>query len=151
MALALYLGLYCAIAAGLAFGVYEWMLPSRHANPGVAAYKPPPATVLGYAPALPRLADAAVATAAVAEPEPDTVGAAAPAPAAPTEAKKPDAETKKPDAEVKQAKAERPKRQHQARRREWRDPMMSYAAQPFYYGGYRSYAAQPFYGGYRPF
>jgi len=70
----------------------------------------------------------------------------------PSEAQKPDAEAKKPAAEVKQAKTERPKRQHQARRREWRDPMMSYAAQPFY-GGYRSYyAAQPYYsGGYRPF
>src|SRR5262249_16195225 len=101
VALALYLGLYCAIAAGLAFGVYDWMRPSPHATPGVAAYKAPPATVLGYAPALPRLADAAVATAAVAEPEP---GAPAPPPSPPSEAQKPDAEAKKPAAEVKQAK-----------------------------------------------
>ena len=140
-ALVLCLGLYCAVAAGFAFGVYELMQPSRHANPGLAAYKPPPATVIADAPPS-RHADTALASAAPAEPE--TVGAAEVQPPPP-------AETAPPAPEVKQAKVERPKRQRPARRREWRDPMMNYAAQPFYYGGYRSYAAQPFYGGYRPF
>src|SRR5262249_46746735 len=124
VALVLYLGLYCAIAGGLAFGVYEWMQPSRRDNPGVAAYKAPPATVLGYAPAS-RHAEVAVATPPAAEPEPETVAAAAPPPSPPSEAQKPDAEAKKPAAEGQQAKTERQKRQHQARRGEGRDPMMS--------------------------
>jgi hypothetical protein len=141
-ALVLCLGLYVAVAACFAFGVYELMQPSRHANPGLAAYKPPPATVIAYAPPS-RPADVAVAAPAPAEPE--TVGTAEAAPAPPP------AEAKPPAPEVKEAKVERPKRQRPARRREYRDPMMNYAAQPFYYGGYRSYAAQPFYGGYRPF
>ena len=141
VALALYLGVYCAVAACFAFGVYELMQPSRHANPGLAAYKPPPATVIAYAPPS-RPADVAVATPAATEPE--TVGAAEAAQAPPP------TEAKPPAPEVKQAKVEHPKRQRPARRREWRDPMMNYAAQPFY--GYRlNYAAQPFYGGYRPF
>ena len=142
-ALVLYLGVYFAVAAGFGFGVYGLLQPSRHANPGLAAYKPPPATVIAYVPTSWRPADAAVAMPAAAEPE--TVGAAEAAPAPPP------AEAKPPAPEVKQAKVERPKRQRPARRREWRDPMMNYAAQPFY-GGYRlNYAAQPFYGGYRPF
>src|SRR5262249_14740228 len=142
--LVLCLGFYVAVAACFAFGVYELMQPSCHTNPGLAAYKPPPATVIAYAPPS-RSADAAVAAPAPAEPE--TVGAAEAA-APPAEAKP---ETKPPAPEVKEAKVERPKRQRPARRREYRDPMMNYAAQPFY--GYRStYAAQPFYyGGYRPF
>jgi len=147
-ALVLYLGAYCALAAGLAFGAYELMQPSRHANPGLAAYKPPPATVIGYGPPSRHIDTAAPALA-----EPETVAAA--------EAQQPaPAEATLPAPEVKQAKVEHPKPKRQVRRREWRDPMMNYAAQPYY--GYRStYAAQPFYGnrstyaaqpfGYRPF
>jgi len=43
---ALYLFLYLAAAAGFGFGLYELFQPARRENPGLAAYKPPPATVI---------------------------------------------------------------------------------------------------------
>ena len=49
-ALAIHLGVYCAAGACFALGLYALMQPSRSANPGVAAYKPPPGTVITYAP-----------------------------------------------------------------------------------------------------
>jgi hypothetical protein len=42
--LALLLSLYLAVASGFAFGLYGLLQPTRFTNPGVAAYKPPPAT-----------------------------------------------------------------------------------------------------------
>jgi len=42
--LAFLLSLYLAVAGGLAFGLYELLQPTRFANRGLAAYKPPPAT-----------------------------------------------------------------------------------------------------------
>jgi hypothetical protein len=47
-ALALHLCLYCCVAGCFAFGLYELMQPTRSNNPGLAAYKPPPATVITY-------------------------------------------------------------------------------------------------------
>ena len=44
--LALHLFLYLAVAGGLGFGVYHFFQPVRIQNPGLAAYKPPPATVI---------------------------------------------------------------------------------------------------------
>jgi len=42
----------CAFACGTAiFGFYELMQPVRNANPGIAAYDPPPRTVINYLPA----------------------------------------------------------------------------------------------------
>src|SRR3954470_9662769 len=43
---ALHLFLYLAVAGGLGFGLYELLQPVRSHNPGLAAYKPPPATVI---------------------------------------------------------------------------------------------------------
>jgi hypothetical protein len=45
-ALAIHLCLYLAVAAGFAFGLYELLQPARFPNPGLAAYKPPPATLV---------------------------------------------------------------------------------------------------------
>ena len=45
VALAMHLGIYCAVAVCFAFGVYEFMQPSRIPNPGLAGYKPPPGSV----------------------------------------------------------------------------------------------------------
>jgi len=42
----------CAFACGAAvFGFYKLMQPVRYANPGIAAYDPPPRTVINYPPA----------------------------------------------------------------------------------------------------
>jgi hypothetical protein len=45
-ALAIHLCIYCGVAGCFAFGLYELLQPARNSNPGVAAYKPPPATVI---------------------------------------------------------------------------------------------------------
>ena len=44
--LALHLFLYLAVAGGLGFGAYHLFQPVRIQNPGLAAYKPPPATAI---------------------------------------------------------------------------------------------------------
>ena len=49
-ALAIHLCLYCAVGGCFAFGLYELLQPTRFVNPGIAAYKPPPATVIAYGP-----------------------------------------------------------------------------------------------------
>jgi hypothetical protein len=42
----------CALVCGLlGFGFYKLMEPTQAPNPGVAAYKPPPGTVITYSPA----------------------------------------------------------------------------------------------------
>jgi hypothetical protein len=45
-ALCVHLCIYCAVAACFGLGFYVLMQPSRSPNPGLAAYKPPPATVI---------------------------------------------------------------------------------------------------------
>jgi hypothetical protein len=47
-ALCIHLSIYCAAAVCFGFGFYEFMQPSFSPNPGLAAYKPPPATVISY-------------------------------------------------------------------------------------------------------
>jgi hypothetical protein len=49
-ALAMHLCLYCAVGGCFAFGLYELLQPTRSSNPGIAAYKPPPRTVIAYGP-----------------------------------------------------------------------------------------------------
>ena len=46
VALAIYAVVCCAVTVCLALGLYELMQPRRFANPGLAAYKPPPGTVI---------------------------------------------------------------------------------------------------------
>ena len=48
-ALGIHLIVYCAVGAGLAFGLYALLQPSRTPNSGLAIYKPPPAAVVTYA------------------------------------------------------------------------------------------------------
>jgi hypothetical protein len=50
--LAMHLCLYCGAAACFASGSYYLMQPTRLVNPGLAAYKPPPRTVIAHAPPL---------------------------------------------------------------------------------------------------
>jgi hypothetical protein len=47
-ALAIHLCIYCGVAGCFAFGLYELLQPTRNNNPGLAAYKPPPATVITH-------------------------------------------------------------------------------------------------------
>jgi len=52
---AIHLALYCAVGACFALGFYFVMQPSRTPNPGLAAYRPPPATVMTMSvPSLPK-------------------------------------------------------------------------------------------------
>jgi len=75
--LAEHLCMYCAGAGLIAFALYYAMQPTRVANPGLAAYKPPPRTVMTYT--VPFTVEReAIIPAAVAAPEPETVGASAP-------------------------------------------------------------------------
>ena len=68
--------MYCAGAGLIAFALYYSMQPTRVANPGLAAYKPPPRTVLTYT--VPLTLEREATPAAVAASEPETVGASAP-------------------------------------------------------------------------
>src|SRR5262245_35934037 len=73
-ALADHFCMYCAGAGLIAFVLYHSMQPTRVVNPGLAAYKPPPRTVITYAAPL-KFEREAIAPAALAAPEPETVGA----------------------------------------------------------------------------
>lgn len=44
--------LYCAVAGCLGFGLYTLLQPARFPNPGMAAYKPPPRSVVTFLPPL---------------------------------------------------------------------------------------------------
>ena len=129
VALAIYLGIYVGAAGCFAAGLHWLMQPSVLPNAGLAAYKPPPNTIVTYRgspsawtpPTLPE------PTVAVAEPGPEV--AVSPVAAPKKEAKK-------------QQAAPRPRRP----RPERPDPMREYAYQPSY--------SQPSYGqpsyGFRP-
>jgi hypothetical protein len=118
--LAMHLCLYCGAAACFASGSYYLMQPTRLVNPGLAAYKPPPRTVIAHAPPL-KLEREAITPVARVEPEPETVGASAPQ----------QPEPKKAKAQVKTQSPSRALRRPQP-------------AEPL------NYAYQPFFGGYRP-
>src|SRR5215813_12736082 len=76
VALAEHLCMYCAGAGLIAFALYYAMQPTRVANPGLAAYKPPPRTVMTYT--VPLTFEREATTPAAAASEPETVGASAP-------------------------------------------------------------------------
>ena len=83
-ALGIHLSLYCAVAGCLVLGLYALMQPSRSPNPGLAAYKPPPGTVVNYvAPAQTRERTEAAAAVVILPPEPETTGLATRAPEPP--------------------------------------------------------------------
>jgi hypothetical protein len=74
-ALGIHLCFYCAVAACFGFGLYVLLQPTRFANPGMAAYKPPPRTVVTFLPPL-RLRNGGARTGSL-EPtaaEPETTG-----------------------------------------------------------------------------
>jgi hypothetical protein len=120
--------MYCAGAACIAFALYYLMQPTRVANPGLAAYKPSPRTVITYAVPL-RLEREAITPAAMAAPEPETVGASAAVGASAPQL--PEANKAK-----SQIKAQRPPRARPAPRPQPENPT--------------NYAYQPSFGDYRP-
>jgi hypothetical protein len=123
VALAVHLGTFCAVTACLAFALYELMQPIRSANPGLAAYKPPPGTVINLASPAP---SASVPQPGLIEPPLETMAASVPQ------------QQSEADKTKTELKTKRPKRQRTARRKERRNPMTGYAFQP-YFGGYRSW------------
>jgi hypothetical protein len=108
-ALGIHLCLYCALGGCFAFGFYALMQPTLYPNPGVAAYEPPPATVINYtlAPRLRNNIQEPLASPALQEPEPETTGRSTarpelvPAPAPAPVAKSSPKVTRKPPREVK--------------------------------------------------
>ena len=125
VALAVYLGTVCALTACLALGLYELMQPTRSTNPGLAAYKPPPRTVIDLASPAP----------AAPLPESSLGSVERPLETIATLVPERQSEADKTKTELK---TKRPKRQRAARRKERRSPMSGYAFQP-YFGGYRSW------------
>jgi hypothetical protein len=125
VALAEHLCMYCAGAGLIAFALYYAMQPTRVANPGLAAYKPPPRTVMTYT--VPLTFEREATTPAAAASEPETIGASAP--------QLP--EVKKAKSQAKeQVKAQRPPRARPVRRQQPEHPA--------------DYAYQPSSGEYRP-
>jgi hypothetical protein len=128
VALAIHLGIYCAAAACFALGLYALLQPSRHPNPGLSAYKPPPAMVVTYLPSVRNGRDPVPFTTV----EADT---AKPETAKPETAKRAQADAQKP---AQEATAEAAKRQRAASvRKEKREIRAEYAAQPVFGGGSR--------------
>ncbi len=132
VALAIHLGVYCAVAACFALALYYLMRPTRLPNPGMAAYKPSPSTT-GYA-ALLRAEREAAKRGVKVELEPETTGAAAPQ--APDV--KPDAKKAKAQGRTSGQSRTRP-----ARRPQPADPTIQ-PADP------TTFAQQPFFSGHRP-
>ena len=128
-ALAIHLGIYCAVAACFALGLYALLQPARYTNPGLSAYKAPPAMVVTYLPSI-RNADTRSIVAAEAE---AAKAQAAKAAMARSGTAKP--ETTKPETAAQEARAETAKRQRAASaRRERREPWTRYAEQPMFGG-----------------
>lgn len=127
VALAIYAVICCTVTVCLALGLYESMQPRRFANPGLAAYKPPPGTIInlvGLAPPAPR---PEIITASI-EPPVDP-----PAQALEISVLPPQVEPKSTN-----AKPERPKRPRAAHVKRRPDPMMGHALM--------GYAFQPSFG-----
>jgi hypothetical protein len=140
-ALAICLGVYSFVAGCFALALYALLQPSTSPNPGLAAYDPPPRTVITYA-APARLKGG---------PETDGFAAAAigPEPTAPEETTKEAAKTEGNKAEAKteeakpEVKAQSKPRRTATRQRERQSPGWDY-------GQRWDYAAQPSYNNYRP-
>jgi hypothetical protein len=128
-ALAIHLALYCAVAGCFALVLYFLLQPSRSANPGMAAYKPPPATVLPAS--IASLADGSAQAPAKVVSVPQQIAAAPQVEATDVPAPK-QSDAKQTERQVKPVK---PKRPRTASRKQRRNPLMDYAAQPF--GAYR--------------
>jgi len=120
--------MYCAGAGFIAFALYYSMQPTRVANPGVAAYKPPLRTVMTSAAPL-KFEREAITPAAMVAPEPETVGASATVGA-------PALQLPEENKAKSQVKGQSPSRARPVRRPQPENPA--------------NYAYQPSFGDYRP-
>ena len=110
-ALGVHLIVYCAVGACLAFGLYALLQPSRAPNSGLAAYEPPPGTVVKYGkpslaptvseplapveqPMAPALIDQEPATTGRTDPEPKLKPTITAPPSQPRTARRPNREVK---------------------------------------------------------
>jgi hypothetical protein len=101
---------------------YELLQPERYPNPGVAAYKPPPATVILY-PQRRQPKDEVDTTVAADDPiEPEREA---------TEKRTAQSAGLK---STRESKTVSPKRHHAALPRQAHNPMTDFAAQPFFFG-----------------
>jgi hypothetical protein len=133
VALAIYAVLCCTVTVCLALGLYELMQPSRFANPGLAAYKTPPGTVISHEGVAPQGPAPEIITESIEPPAPEITTASIERPAQTLDTAAPQGQTKPKTAN---AKPERLKRQRAARLKQRRDPMMGYAFQTSF-GSYR--------------
>src|SRR5262245_857713 len=76
-AFGIHLCLYCAVAGCLGYGLYALLQPARFANPGVAAYEPPPGIVVTYTLPLRLRTRTLGGAAGLTSPEPETTGLSA--------------------------------------------------------------------------
>jgi hypothetical protein len=120
--------MYCAGAGFIAFALYYSMQPTRVANPGLAADKPPPRTVITSAVPV-TLEREAITPAAMAAPELETVGASATVGA-------PALQLPEDNKAKSQTKAQSPSRARPVRRPQPENPT--------------NYAYQPSFGEHRP-
>jgi len=122
-ALAFYVGIYCAGAVGLVLGFIALFEPTRLANPGLSAYKPPPRTVIAdVLPSRPQHPPQPIVLAQ--EPEPELQAAVAETTPPPPAVEKP----------KRAAKVVKPRRTRSAAPRVRRDPRADYAYQPSFWG-----------------
>jgi len=136
-ALAIHLGVYCAVGALFALVLFYLMQPTRLPNPGVAALKASPPTV-SYVEALRSEREIAKRTAAKRdvklEREPETTGASA-------------RQTPEPKPEAKKPKAAQTQHRTRSTRRPNPADTTHYAQHP---AETTHYAQQPSFGGYQP-
>ena len=119
--LGIYLLIFCVVVGCFCIWFYELMQPARYPNPGLAAYKPPPATVI-LEPQQPRPQDDPGLGVAVARVEPEQEASDKGAPQS-TAVKS-----------NRESKTLSQKRHHAALPRRSRNPMTDFAAQPFFFG-----------------
>lgn len=119
--LGIHLLVFCVVVGCFGIWFYELMQPERYPNPGVAAYKPPPATVVLYTQRpRPKDVDTTIAADTLIEPEHEAIDKRA-----------------LQSAELKssrESKTVSPKRHHAAPPRQAHNPMTDFAAQPFFFG-----------------
>jgi hypothetical protein len=114
--------MFCVMVGCFCMWFYELLQPERYPNPGVAAYKPPPATVILY-PQRPQPNDEVDATVAADDPiEPEREA---------TEKRTAQSAGLK---STRESKTVSPKRHHAALPRQAHNPMTDFAAQPFFFG-----------------
>jgi hypothetical protein len=125
--LALYGGLLGFGAAAFAIWMCGLLEPTKAQNPGLAAYKAPPATVIDYAPANRSPREAVRAVEPAPEPAAETIGSGAPQHQAEVSDLPP-----QPTKTKEAARPAAPKRQTVVRRSEPRQRNGQFAVQPFF-------------------